>query len=124
MNRIPFKAVGYLPAPEGLPRPMIYVPLFHPFGETQFGAVRVYEEDHPDRKTRYSFTPMQPQDGWRDWLAKGWEDCEVGRIELVALGPDGSTYSWKIFVAHDGDPTREFWGWRFEEGPTKIEASS
>ena len=118
-DRIPFKAVGYLPAPEGLPRPMVFVPLYSPWGQTDFGSVRVEERDRQDSKTGYSFTPMQPQDGWREWVAKGFEDCEIGHFELSALGPDGATYVWDVMVAHDGDPTLEFWGWRIVNGPTK-----
>ena len=76
-TRIAFKAVGLLPAPDDLPAPMIFVPMFHPFGRTEYGSVRVMDEDHSDRKTNYSFTPINPQDGWTEWMAIGWEDCEV-----------------------------------------------
>ena len=114
-TRIPFKAVGNLPAPDGLPEPTIFVPMFHPIWGCEYGSVRVMEEDHCDRQTNYSFKPMNPQDGWTEWMAIGWEDCEVGRITVSGRGPNKKNYLWDIFIAHDGDPHREFWGWRVEK---------
>ena len=114
-KRIPFKAVGNLPAPDDLPAPTIFVPFYHPFGKVDYGSVRVMDEDHSERKTNYSFTPMNPQDGWTEWMAIGWEDCEIGRITVSARGPNKKTYLWDILIAHDGDPRREFWGWDIEK---------
>ena len=114
-QEIPFKAVGNLPAPDDLPAPTIFVPMFHPFFGCEYGSVRVMDEDHSDLQTNYSFTPMNPQDGWTEWMAIGWEDCEIGRITVSGRGPNKKTYLGDIFIAHDGDPHREFWGWRVEK---------
>ena len=106
-HRIPFKAVGNLPAPDGLPKPTKFVPMFHRNVGCEYGSVRVMDEDHSDRKTNYSFTPMNPQGsfghrhGWQlfvtDWNAS---QCPVYRDKKCR-------YLWDIFIAHDDTQHRE-----------------
>jgi hypothetical protein len=112
-DMIKFGAVGDLPAPDGHPAPQIFL-LHH-----RKGAVKVEPGKEGDYPPNYSFTPMKP-DYWTDWEADGFEDCEFGRALFCATAPNGQSYAWFVCFQHDGDPSLEFWGARFE-APTPVE---
>ncbi len=112
-HRIKFDSIGNLPVPEGHQPLRIVVAHYHPFSKCRwYGTHRVQDEDNPDQKLRYSFTPLG--DKWKNFISWGYEDCEVGRCTIQAESPNGETYRWEIFISHDGDPKHEFWGFTVE----------
>ena len=117
MKRIKFGAVGDLPAPDGHPAPQIFLCPYHPIYEVPRKGLPFKNQDDQSKDTRYTFTPMKPK-YWSEWKATAWEDCEVGMGTMSARTPDGERFTWTVRFSHDGDPSLEFWGAKFDP-PTR-----
>ncbi len=115
--RIPFNRVGPLPVPSDVAPPQLYMLWTGLFGQNQNrGAICFTDEANPSTEIGYSFSPVG--EGWSNWTATGWEDCEIGRGVISATGPDQRQYTWQLEFGHDGDPRYEVWGAYFFDPPT------